>query len=588
MKNMPSKSELLAELRRQAEAEIQDRPVPSESNESVEESQRLIHGLQTHQIELEMQNEELRRTQEELTTLRDAYSDLYNLAPVGYLIVNANGLIEQANQTVAKIFGRDKTSLDKQPLSAFIVHDDQDTYYRFRRALLDSGEKQSCQLRLHQGDSDPMWVKLDGTVARTTEDNEIQCRLTLTDITVSKRAEATLILAREAAEAANRSKSEFLANMSHEIRTPMTAILGFNDILLDNVTNPEDIDAALTVKQNGKHLICVINDILDLSRIESGKMSVEQIECSPHEFVSDVSSLMAVRARSKGLALSVQFDGPMPETICTDPTRLRQVLINVVGNAIKFTEAGSVQIITRLLNNTGDEPKLQFDVIDSGTGISEDRIESLFLPFVQADSSTTRQFGGTGLGLTISKRLVEALGGEISASSTIGTGSTFSFTVATGLLDDVRLIDNPVETVDVKAADEAESPLADYRILFAEDGPDNQRLIGFIVKKAGADVTVADNGQVALDMVTAAESEGCPFHVILMDMQMPVLDGYAATRQLREKGYTLPIIALTAHAMSTDRQKCLDAGCDDYATKPVDRKKLIQTVAEYAKKAEEV
>ncbi|MEO2019214.1 MAG: ATP-binding protein [Fuerstiella sp.] len=687
----PPESDGLAGLREQAEAEILNRPPPETAALSVEESSRLIYELQTHQIELEMQNEELRRTQEELTGLWAAYSDLFNHAPVGYLIVNANGLIGQANQTAAEMFGRDRTSVFKHPLSAFIVHDDQDTYYRFRRILLESSEKQFCQLRLYQRDADPIWVKLDGTVVRTTEDNEIQFRLTLTDITeqqeaaeeigrlarfpdedinpvlrvtaegillyanaasnallqqwktevgrrlptdlaaacrktlslemsvefevvvdhevfslalvpivtegyvnfygtnitVRKRAEATLIRAREAAETANHAKSEFLANMSHEIRTPMTAILGFNDILLDNVTNPEDIDAALTVKQNGEHLIHVINDILDLSRIESGKMSVEQIECSPREFVSDVASLMRVRARSKGLPLNVQFDGAIPETICTDPTRLRQVLINVVGNAIKFTETGSVQIVTRLLNETGEEPKLQIDVIDTGIGIAEDNIESLFQPFTQADSSTTRQFGGTGLGLTISKRLVEALGGEISASSTTEKGSTFSVTISTGQLDNVRLIDNAVETVDVNVADEEEFPLETYRILFVEDGPDNQRLIGFILKKAGADVTVADNGQIAIEMVTAAESAGCPFNVILMDMLMPVLDGYAATRRLREDGHTLPIIALTANAMSTVRQKCLDAGCDDYATKPIDRKKLIQTVAAHANRCHE-
>jgi PAS domain S-box-containing protein len=391
-----------------------------------------------------------------------------------------------------------------------------------------------------------------------------------------------------AAEVATQSKSEFLANMSHEIRTPMTAILGFTDILLDNVNTPDAIDAARTVKKNGDFLLNLINDILDLSKIESGKLEVEQVASSPHQIIADVVTLMGVRAKAKGLPLDVEFDGPVPETICTDPTRLRQILINVVGNAIKFTETGSVEIVTRLLNETDEEPKLQFDVTDSGIGIPADKIEKLFKPFTQADGSTTRKFGGTGLGLSISKRLVELLGGEFSVTSTVGEGSTFSVTVSTGQLDDVRLIHVSGESVNEEINEEINAPLHNLRILLAEDGPDNQRLIGFILKKAGAEVTLADNGQIGLEFATAAKLEGRPFDVVLMDMQMPILDGYSATRRLRNDGYTLPIIALTAHAMSSDRQKCLDAGCDDYTTKPIDRKNLIELVASYAKQAESV
>ena len=411
------------------------------------------------------------------------------------------------------------------------------------------------------------------------------------DITERRRVEEELVGSRERALAADRSKSEFLANMSHEIRTPMTAILGFAEILLGNLAREENIDAAHTIKRNGESLIGLINDILDLSKIESGKYNVESIECSAHQIVADVTSLMRVRATSKKLPLNVHFNGAIPETIRTDPTRLRQILINIVGNAIKFTETGSVQIVTRLLNEFGEEPRMQFDVIDTGVGIPEDKIESIFDPFLQADNSTTRHFGGTGLGLSISRRLVELLGGEFSVSSTVGRGSTFSITIPTGPLNDVQLVQNAVEaavaTVYEKLPEDAK-PLANCRILFAEDGPDNQRLISFILRKAGAEVTLAENGQIGLELATAAKADGRPFDVILMDMQMPVLDGYSATRQLREDGYMLPIIALTAHAMSSDRQKCLEAGCDDYTTKPVDRKKLIELVAGYAKQSDVV
>ena len=387
----------------------------------------------------------------------------------------------------------------------------------------------------------------------------------------------TICMARDA----NRAKSEFLANMSHEIRTPMTAILGFADILLENVRHDADIEAAQTIKRNGAYLLDIINDILDLSKIEAGKFGLEQLTVSPTAIVAEVASLMRVRADAKGLRLKTAFDGPIPETIQTDPTRLRQVLINVVGNALKFTETGSVELRTRFLD--GESPRLCFDVIDTGIGLSEKAMERIFEPFSQADNSTTRKHGGTGLGLTITRRLVEMLGGDITVTSTLGAGTTFSITVKTGSLAGVTLRQENNESLRVShesssTPDRARQRLRG-RILLAEDGPDNQRLIAFILKKAGAEVVVADNGQVAIDLVTSAVSERRPFDVILMDMQMPVMDGYTATRTLRNAGYLGPIVALTAHAMSSDREKCLAAGCDDYVTKPVERAKLIEIIA---------
>jgi len=295
---------------------------------------------------------------------------------------------------------------------------------------------------------------------------------------------------------------------------------------------------------------------------------------------------MTVRAKAKGLQLELQFDGPIPETIQVDPIRLRQILINVVGNAIKFTETGSVRISAHMLSDTESAPRLRFNVKDTGIGIASDKIDGIFKPFTQADGSMTRVFGGTGLGLSISKRLAELLGGHFTVCSILGHGSTFSFTVTTGPLDDVRMIsDLPrpnANPTNEKPVEPKCLSIRNRRVLLAEDGPDNQRLISFILRKAGAEVTVADNGQVALELTRAAMLQGCSFDVILMDMQMPVMDGYAATRKLREEEYTLPVIALTAHAMFTDRKKCLDVGCDDYATKPVNAAQLIETVARHS------
>ena len=399
-----------------------------------------------------------------------------------------------------------------------------------------------------------------------------------------------LEIARRRAEQANQAKTEFLANMSHEIRTPMTAILGFADVLLTEEgieTAPlERINALQTIKRNGEHLLEIINDILDLSKIEASCLAVESIRFSPTKIVSDVVALMKIRSEAKKLDFGAVYASPIPETIESDPTRLRQILINLVGNALKFTESGGVQIRVRLLANEaceGGGGPLEFAVTDTGAGMTDEQLARLFRPFTQADASTTRKYGGTGLGLTITKRLTEMLGGTIKAESEPGKGSAFTVTIATGSLGGVRMIEPSArrETVPSRLPVPATAAAKlDCRILLAEDGVDNQRLVSFIFKKAGADVTVVENGQAAMERALEARDAGKPFDVILMDIQMPVMDGYTATSRLREAGYRGVIIGLTAHTMSKDRDKCLAAGCDDYATKPIDRAKLIALVAE--------
>lgn len=426
------------------------------------------------------------------------------------------------------------------------------------------------------------------------------------DITQRKRAEMEL---REVAQAmtvancelqllnlqaqeATRAKSEFLANMSHEIRTPMTAILGYAGILADNVTNPDQLDAVNVIRRNGDHLLTLINQILDLSKVESGKLQIERVYCSPREILGEVISLIRVRAREKGLPLVLRYGGALPDMILTDPTRLRQILVNLVGNAIKFTQTGEVRVMASLAERPDGSRHLVCEVMDSGIGMTEEQIATLFQPFHQVDSSTSRQFGGTGLGLAISKRLAEVLGGSITVRSEPGNGSTFRMWIdagpamnapeATGSVGQTE----PEQDARRRPDPSAPTDLAGVRVLLAEDGADNQRLISHLLRKAGAKVVTVENGRLAVEhALRRAAIEGQlaePFHVILMDMQMPVLDGYAATRELRLAGYSAPIVALTAHAMAEDRQKCLDAGCDDYATKPVDRHYLLQIVAEWA------
>jgi signal transduction histidine kinase/CheY-like chemotaxis protein len=386
---------------------------------------------------------------------------------------------------------------------------------------------------------------------------------------------------------AARLKSEFLANMSHEIRTPMTAILGFADELEGELgPRPPDDAAHLslrTIQRNGEHLLALINGILDLSKIEAGKFSIERSRVSVPELVAEVLQLLGPRAKEKGLLLEATCEGRVPIEIESDAVRLRQILINLVGNAIKFTSAGHVRLRVRLAG-----PQLELAVEDSGLGLDAREQAIVFEPFTQVQSSAAREFGGTGLGLSLSRRLARLLGGDIEVASAPGRGSCFTLRVATGSLQGVALRPpGPISALDAPRAPaprEARSSLRG-RVLVAEDGADNQRLLRAVLTRAGLDVEVVANGELAAERALAAAELGAPYDLVLMDMQMPVLDGYQATARMRAEGYTGPIVALTAHAMAGDREKCLLAGCDDYATKPIARAQLLSQISAQLAKA---
>ena len=389
---------------------------------------------------------------------------------------------------------------------------------------------------------------------------------------------------RAAALNASQSKSQFLANASHEIRTPMTAILGFADELSRSAIRPEDADLAGTIARNGQHLLHVINDILDLSKIEAGKLVIQHERISLRDLLAEVQRLMRLRIENRALCLSFENQGPLPESIETDPTRLRQILINLIGNAIKFTEKGSVRVVTTVERQGQHDATLRFDVIDTGEGIAPEQLARLFQPFSQVDAQLNRHIEGTGLGLVICKRLAEGLGGDISVVSEPGVGSTFTVSLVLRAVEGVRWVESDFPSSgEIVVADPVVENLQQMRILVVEDGPDNQRLIDRMLKRAGARVEMVSNGAEALAAVARAEDGSeFPFDVILMDMQMPVLNGYEATQRLRSGGYARPIVALTANAMQHDRQRCLDAGCDDYLTKPIQPSEMLRVVGRYS------
>jgi signal transduction histidine kinase/DNA-binding response OmpR family regulator len=391
--------------------------------------------------------------------------------------------------------------------------------------------------------------------------------------------------ARLAAEDANRAKDKFLANMSHEIRTPMTAILGYAELLLEPAQTLSDRhDSTQAIRRNARHLLELINDILDISKIEAGAMTVERVRFDLPLWIGEVASLLRPRIREKGLDFRIEFDGAIPRTITSDPLRLKQILVNMLGNAVKFTESGSIMLRVGLEGGRGTggataAERIRFDVIDTGIGMSDEQASRLFRPFTQADASTTRRFGGTGLGLSISKHLANLLGGDVTVATRPGAGSTFSVRIDPGRLDGVPLLPGLTEgNLSMPLADPAAAPEVRLsgRILLAEDGIDNQRLIALHLRRAGAEVTIAENGRIAIEMVRTGD-----FDLVLMDMQMPEMDGYAATSRLRGRGFDRPIIALTAHAMSDDRAKCLQCGCDEYLTKPINRSQLLATVHQH-------
>jgi PAS domain S-box-containing protein len=392
-----------------------------------------------------------------------------------------------------------------------------------------------------------------------------------------------LVQTRKQAEVATEAKSQFLAMMSHEIRTPMTAILGYTDLLRDPGLSPNTRSDYLTVvRRNAEQLLQLINDILDLSKIEAGKMQMNFQPCHLVSLVADVASLMRPRAEQHGTRLEVRYTGAVPETITTDGDRLRQALINLVGNAAKFTENGSIQIIVSFLPQWhGGQSAMALDVVDTGIGILPEVLPQLFRPFVQANRSTSRKYGGTGLGLTISRQIINMLGGELGVRSAAGKGSTFSIIIPTGNLTGIRFLESPTEAIGGHREDGggpvSSSALAGVRILLAEDSIDNQELLSTFLTNAGAEVEVVENGKLAVEKAPQKA-----FHVVLMDMNMPEMDGYEATRMLRHNGYARPILALTANAMSGDDERCLAAGCNMHLAKPVERAKLIQTIADYA------
>jgi PAS domain S-box-containing protein len=537
----------------------------------------LEREVESRTAELKRQNTELEATRAEARKLALVAAN----AGSAVVITDASGMIEWVNDSFVAMTGYSLDEVRGKKPGALLQGSDTDVATVAEvRAAVESGTAIETEILNYTKGGKPYWLRLDIQPVRAPNGDLTNFIAIETDITAAKRVAQELADARDAANSANRAKSEFLANMSHEIRTPLGAIIGFSDLLCRDAKSSEaDRDSWVsTIHKSARHLLALINDVLDISKIEANKMEMEILQCSPHSLLVEVASIMRVPASEKRLDLSLKFATPLPENVQTDPTRFKQVLLNLVGNAIKFTESGNVRIIASF-ERAGQESWLTVNVCDTGIGMTTEQRQRILQPFAQGDSSMTRRFGGSGLGLAISRHICKQLGGSIEIESRSGVGSTFTARIATGDLTNVAMLDGAANEAILqrvqklpRSREETEKTRIDgARILVADDGASNRKLISLMLRRAGAEVVLVENGAEAID----AALDGSRFDLIFLDMQMPLVDGYTAAKQIRAAGLNSPIAALTAHALKEDRELCLAAGCDDYLSKPIDAETLL-------------
>jgi PAS domain S-box-containing protein len=696
-----------AELRRQAEELLRAKTAEEPSPGTGDETLKLLHELQVHQIELEMQNAELRQARDEVDRALEQCSDLFDFAPVGYLNLDRNGTIHIVNLTCASLLGIERSRLIGRRFDHIVAAADRPAFAAFFEKVIKSSAREACEVSLLKKDKSPLFVRIEAMTAASGQ----QCRITLIDISERKRAEEELLkveeaaalalhkveeaaeealrqveaadgslflgneatatarrklgnaaeLARqnleeaasvarrgdkrlsemsqleklsaemallkvkkaadvallrvemaadvalskveanakalqkvqwaadlllgekEAAEAASRTKSQFLANMSHELRTPMTGVLGMLDLVLVGNLEAEQREFIETAQTSARSLVRILNDILDLTKIEAGKLSLEAKPFSVRKCLETTHNILLPSARTKGLDLDFAVADEVPEILVGDQTRLIQILTNLASNAVKFTEKGKVELqVTAGGRATDGKLDITFTVTDTGIGIPADKKHLLFRVFSQVDDSHSRSYGGTGLGLAISKEIVERMGGTITFTSEEGQGSTFSCTIPFDEAEAEPKADftagNTATTADIPSAAEATKP----RLLVAEDDPTIRQVLGVLLQKSNHEVDFAEDGEKVVEMWIKGQ-----FDLILMDIQMPGMNGFEAASAIREKERTrgghIPIVAMTAHALKEDEERCLAAGMDDYISKPIDFRKALQVIRDNLK-----
>jgi PAS domain S-box-containing protein len=586
------------QLRAAAEANLAQRP-PGLSLGG-DDAQRLLHELQIHQVELEMQNEALRQKQAELEASRDRYVDLYDFAPVGYFTLNANGMIEEINLAAAKLLGMEREDLLHRRFTSLVIAEDQNRWLLLFLTVMKQDGKGSVEVSLQRRDGTVFQALLDCRRAIVGA-GDTAIRIALTDISERKRIEAELAQhqnhleqmvfartaelaqAKDAAEAANRAKSIFLANMSHELRTPMNGVMGMTDLALRRAIDPKQIDWLNKSQGAAKHLMAVLNDVLDISQIESERLTLEEKNFSLAQAIDEVLQMQAVPAQAKGLQLSSEIDAALPDLLCGDAMRVKQILINFTGNAIKFSERGQITVRASALEEDSSSVMLKIEVSDHGIGISPEQQARLFHAFTQADGSMNRKYGGNGLGLIICKRIALLMGGDAGVVSEEGVGSTFWVTLRIRWAVAGQIVDNSLPSE--PARDVLARQFAGVRVLVAEDDPVCRELNLILLEAAGLAPEAVNDGREAVE-----KARGGGYAMILMDVQMPVMDGLEATRIIRKLPglAAIPILAMTANAFEDDRSACVAAGMNAHIGKPLEPEVMYATVLKWLRKSAEV